>query len=378
MKSLNILVYCPVFLPEKSGYSHAFAQLISNLLQHQCKVDVVTPFLLNKGEKEIWSHPSLRIFRYKPQLNIWALGLFYQYGKIAGLINSLCKKYNYDLVLIETGDDPLLLASLSQHVLKKAVVRFHSTSDTEYLFIGKHKKYKIRKFFWKHIAANNVRRLSATNSYHLRFAHKHVMRFAVLKQAGVIINAVPDTVFDLPTSGGAKQFFMLGRMDDEGYRQKGYRVLIEALNQVAFLFVKHQATLIIVGSGKYFNEVKTALQPYSFVQLMEEMPHDQVMQTLTKSDVVLLPSLYEGLSMFALEAVSRGNVVIFGKTGGLIDLVEKNGFLVEPGSVDELAEAIRKVFEIADLKEMKQHGIELIKTYFNEEVQWQQINKFIS
>ncbi len=204
------------------------------------------------------------------------------------------------------------------------------------------------------------------------------MRFAVLKQAGVIINAVPDTVFDLPTSGGAKQFFMLGRMDDEGYRQKGYRVLIEALNQVAYLFVKHQATLIIVGSGKYFNEVKTALQPYSFVQLMEEMPHDQVMQTLTKSDVVLLPSLYEGLSMFALEAVSRGNVVIFGKTGGLIDLVENNGFLVEPGSVDELAEAIRKVFEIADLKVMKQQGIELIKTYFNEEVQWQQINKFIS
>jgi glycosyltransferase involved in cell wall biosynthesis len=70
--------------------------------------------------------------------------------------------------------------------------------------------------------------------------------------------------------------------------------------------------------------------------------HEDVAAVLREVDVVVLPSLREGLGMAAIEALARGRPVIASRVGGLPEVVVdgKNGLLVEAGSAEELARAM--------------------------------------
>ena len=87
---------------------------------------------------------------------------------------------------------------------------------------------------------------------------------------------------------------------------------------------------------------------------------------LKQSDIVVLPSRYEGLSMFALEGLATGNTVIFSKTGGLIDLVDGNGLFFEPQDIDSLVEALVKISNLPkdEIIKMKSKSIEIVKEKF--------------
>jgi glycosyltransferase involved in cell wall biosynthesis len=370
----HILIYCPVFLPQQSGYAHAFVQLIQTLLNNHIKVDVLTPQEFNEKPDEPFRHPLLTVYRYNPKLNIWALGLFYKYGKLAGRMNELYKHYQYDMVLIETGDEPLLIASLGQNILKKTAIRFHSTSDTEYLFLGKHKKYKLRKFFWKYLAANHIKHLCATNHYHLFYAHKHVLNNAQVQSAHVLTNIIPVSLPYQPRLNKQRKFLMVGRMDEEGYIQKGYQQLLEILPDLSDKFIKTGATLTIVGNGALFAQCAKAIKPYPFVKIIQELQHQEMLKELDETNVVLLPSLYEGVSMFALEALSRGNAVVFSKTGGLTEMVDGNGILIEPGNSDNLKNAIITLLEHTDIESLQKKSIDIIVQRYNRALQFNQFN----
>lgn len=372
MQPTHILIYCPVFLPQQSGYVHAFVQLIQTLLNQQIRVDVLTPQLLEQNEEEPLQHPLLRVFRYHPTLKIWGLGLFYHFGKLAGRIDAMNNNCNYDMVLIETGDVPLLLASLNQQVLLKTAVRFHSTSDTEYLLYGKHKKYKLRRFFWKYLAANHVKHLVATNGYHLKFAAQHILAGARIKSATVLTNIIHVPKEQIHPPNQQLRFFMLGRMDVEGYKQKGFNQLLEALPLVALKMTEANAILTIVGNGALFSHFDNQVKPYDFVNLLGSLPHQEILNRLDQADVVILPSLYEGVSMFALEALSRGNAVIFTNTGGLVSMVNGNGILIAPGNSKDLASAILTLLASSDLEKFKQKSKQIAAEQYNSHVQFQQ------
>lgn len=62
---------------------------------------------------------------------------------------------------------------------------------------------------------------------------------------------------------------------------------------------------------------------------------------LNKADVYVLPSYHEGLPISILEAMSYGIPIISTPVGGIPEIVnEDNGFLVQPGDVDALADKI--------------------------------------
>lgn len=375
MSSRRVLIYCPVFLPEVSGYSQAFKQLISNLLNNGFEVDVVTPQSLKIGEEEPFKHQNLKVYRYNPTLKILGVGLFYQYYKQASLISKLDKQRNYNLVLIETGDVPLLSYFLSKFILRKTVVRFHSTSDTEYLHIGKHKKYKLRRWFWKYLSGKKILHLCATNSYHLAYAQQQVLHTSTLKSKHVLTNTV-DVIPQVSVPKSSQiTFVMLGRMDEEGFKQKGFDVLLKALEAVKRDMEKANAQIHIIGNGSRFAYLKSQVSGYDFVRLTQEMNHDEILKLLQQSDVVILPSLYEGVSMFALEALANSNAVIFSNTGGLIEMVDGNGVLVTPGNVNDLAIAIKKLLNEPQLQSLKEQSVLIAKNNFSSEVQYAQFMK---
>ena len=67
--------------------------------------------------------------------------------------------------------------------------------------------------------------------------------------------------------------------------------------------------------------------------------------TFSCFDLLVMPSLSEGLPITLLEAMRAKLPVIASKVGGIPNVLEDGagGLLVEPGDVEELAEAISKL-----------------------------------
>lgn len=360
-------------MPQQSGYTHAFAGFIQNLLAHGHEVHVLTPDVLPGQQHEPLQHPALKVFRYKPALNVWALGLFYEQYRQARKIADLNNQYHYRLIWVETGDAPLVPALLPRALRNKTVVRFHSTSDTEYLHIGAHKKYKLRRWFWRYFAGKRIYHVAATNAYHVQYACKKVLHHHPVTQH-VVTNtvAVPTTAVNTTTT---RKWVMLGRMDYEGYKQKGFDVLEQALPLVAADMAAAGVTLHVIGEGICRPQLEKASAAYSCIQVNSSLPHEQVTALLQTTDVVLLPSRYEGVSMFALEALAGANAVIFGNTGGLCEMVDGNGILVTPGSVTGLVAAIKQLLQTPDLTAFKKQSVLLAQSRFSTAVQYQQFKQ---
>ena len=49
---------------------------------------------------------------------------------------------------------------------------------------------------------------------------------------------------------------------------------------------------------------------------------EQVVERLSHSDILFMPSLSEGLSIVGLQALSMGLAIVASRIGGFIDLVE--------------------------------------------------------
>ena len=69
---------------------------------------------------------------------------------------------------------------------------------------------------------------------------------------------------------------------------------------------------------------------------------DEVIHTLSVSDILLLPSKSEGIPMIGLQSLAAGLAIVASSVGGLIDLVEDghNGFLHDSEDVQGFIESI--------------------------------------
>ncbi|MCH8274726.1 MAG: glycosyltransferase family 4 protein [Armatimonadetes bacterium] len=71
------------------------------------------------------------------------------------------------------------------------------------------------------------------------------------------------------------------------------------------------------------------------------------------ADLFALPSHFEGVPMVIMEAMAAGLPVVATRVGGIPDIIRdgEHGFLVEPRSVGELAEALARLIDDAGLRE---------------------------
>ena len=92
----------------------------------------------------------------------------------------------------------------------------------------------------------------------------------------------------------------------------------------------------MLGDGPLMPEVKEAIHKAGLenrFDLPGWVTPEQVKETFLTSDILLMPSLSEGLPVVGVQALSAGLAFAVSKIGGFIDLVEDgvNGYLIPPG-----------------------------------------------
>ncbi len=79
------------------------------------------------------------------------------------------------------------------------------------------------------------------------------------------------------------------------------------------------------------------------------IPRDEIVKYYDKSECFILISSGEVFGLVYLEAMSRGCITIAGKREGMEGIIEDgvNGYLCEPGDVDELAEILNRINQLS-------------------------------
>lgn len=126
--------------------------------------------------------------------------------------------------------------------------------------------------------------------------------------------------------------------------QKGHRYMIQALTQ----FSSDDIRLVITGSGKKKEELMVYAQKLEMddkIQWHDPTPH--VERVYADCDIVVVPSVWEGLGLVVLEAMASGRLVIASDVDGIGEIVENNstGLLVPAQDSNALASAIRGAIE---------------------------------
>jgi len=158
---------------------------------------------------------------------------------------------------------------------------------------------------------------------------------------------------------------------------KGYRYLIDAIPQI--LEKINGLKVVLVGKDHGYKEelLRQAknLGVSDVVEFKGFVPDAELIEYMRKSNVFVLPSLYEGMPSVLFEAMSLGKPVVATKVGGIPEIIEnrRNGILVEPGSSAQLAEAIIELIgDEAYARKLGIEGKESVKKY-----SWESISKQI-
>ncbi|EKE77468.1 glycosyltransferase family 4 protein [Gallaecimonas xiamenensis] len=119
---------------------------------------------------------------------------------------------------------------------------------------------------------------------------------------------------------------------------KGYQVTIAAARAMADSHPERQ--FLLLGEGPDRRDFEAQAQGLANVQFLGH--RDDIGNWLAALDLMLFPSLSEGLGSTILEAMQHGVPVIGSDAGGIPDIIEdgQNGLLVPPGNAEALAKAI--------------------------------------
>jgi len=135
--------------------------------------------------------------------------------------------------------------------------------------------------------------------------------------------------------------------------QKRMDLLVQAVGDLPE-HIRASVRLVLVGRGGAREELLALADKLNVnVELIDRMPHPDLMVLMRKASIYLQASAYEGHPLALIEAMSTGCPAIVANTPGLGNLVENgvNGIVV-PGTPESLAYAVSGVLEDDPWREM--------------------------
>ncbi len=132
-------------------------------------------------------------------------------------------------------------------------------------------------------------------------------------------------------------------------RNKGYHILAAALARLRDRLPPHWRWLL-VGQGKERAALEAQVRDLGLaehVTFAGKLTDTELHSLYEEVDLVVHPTLYEGSSLVTLEALIHKKPIIASVVGGIPDKVfnGRNGYLVEPGNVEDLAVKINSALQ---------------------------------
>ncbi|SEO38815.1 glycosyltransferase family 4 protein [Trujillonella endophytica] len=131
--------------------------------------------------------------------------------------------------------------------------------------------------------------------------------------------------------------------------------LVHLLEAVAKLRTERAVHLTVVGSARPGGPAQTALERLALhdaVTFTGSVPETELVRLLQQAAVVAIPSLYEGFSLPAIEAMACGTPLVTTDAGALPEVVgTQAGLRVKAGDVGELTAALELVLDSPGLQE---------------------------
>lgn len=159
------------------------------------------------------------------------------------------------------------------------------------------------------------------------------------------------------------------------YPVKNHKLLIEAFDK---LHVSgSDARLILVGDGQEFENIKDYVAEKKLNDYVDFLGYQSdVSNLLRDSDVFVISSLSEAFPVSVIEALAVGLPIIATRVGGLPELVQKNGILVESGDSNALYQAMKQLEQDSQMRqEMARYSKEMSKNFSIEKIlqQYEQV-----
>jgi len=216
------------------------------------------------------------------------------------------------------------------------------------------KRYSTRRWFgFLRMQVRVVRRLPAV----LTVSHNskidiHAQMNVALERLTVVPVGVDHEVFR-PYDDVQKKPGRLMVTSSSDVPMKGLVPLLEA---IAKLRVERDIDLVVIGRPQPGGRVATTIERLGLgdlVTTISGVSDEELARLYGEAEVAIVPSLYEGFSLPAIEAMSCAVPVVATTGGALPEVVGtsgETGLLVEPNNPEALVEAISRLLDDADLR----------------------------
>lgn len=297
-------------------------------------------------------------------LFLWNGGITAEEMKAAGMQVLVLEASKKDLI----GPWNRICALCKEHNIHTVVVHHASPVAHLYLLLLKKKFPGIQTVAYAHGCAEDMRGGAKKRGLKLRrflirqslkkadrvIAISHAVRKSLIRYYGipeesivVIYNGTDCQKIkaDFHPGHSPIQIVYVGRLIE----QKGVQILLQALGQLADMSGWH---LNIIGDGPYRGQLETLVRQMNltdrvaFHGICRDVP-----QRLAAADLfVHSPIWEEGFGITIIEAMAAGLLCICAQSGAIPEIIDSgvDGYLVEKGNVQELADKLRFCIENYD------------------------------
>jgi len=319
------------------GISRYFYELASRVKQTNNQVLVDGKYSNNVYSNKLKKDTKQFLLRFNfPHKNVV---MFY----LNSILDSKnLKKWNFD-VLHATYYHPYFLNKMNG---RPYVVTVHDLTHELYeKDVGglqtqtkKFKKYVIQ-------GANHIIAVSENTKNDLVKIYKIPQnKITVIYHGNSFEDIVPQYVKNLPKS------YLLYVGNRSGY--KNFRLFVKATSSV--LKEDNNLFLVCAGGGKFSREENKLLSELKISNQVKQISfkNDNELAYIYKNALVyILPSLYEGFGMTALEAFSMGCPVVASDTSSIPEVCGRAVLYINPENADSIRSGIKKVLDDNKLSE---------------------------
>ena len=190
--------------------------------------------------------------------------------------------------------------------------------------------------------------------------------FGVAPEAISVMHLGVDTEMFRPLPAITREPYRLMTTASADAPLKGLSHLLKAMAALRPDYPEIRLTL--VGQPKPDGETQRLIDSLELADCIDSckgISHEEMVQRYARATVAVVPSMYEGFGLPAVEAMACGVPLVSTNGGALAEVVADAALVVSPGDGNALAQQIKRLFDDASLRdEYASRGLKRVEQHF--------------